>query len=63
MKILITGAEIVKNDKNYEILYKNRLVFSDSCKEVALCTALSREKLEMLLKNNNSNNVLYLMVA
>jgi hypothetical protein len=63
MKILITGAEIVKNNEFFEVLYKNRLVFRDKMKEVALCTALSREKLEMLLKNNDSSNVRYLMVA
>jgi hypothetical protein len=63
MKILITGAEIVKNDEFYEVLYENRLVFRDKSKEVALCTALSREKLVLLQKNNVSSNVFYLMVA
>lgn len=63
MKINITGAEIVKNEENYSIFYKNQLIISGLAKEVAVGIALSSESLEMLRGNNTNSNVFYLKVA
>lgn len=60
MKMLITGAEIVKNNEKYSIFYKNQLIINDLEKEVAVGIAINREKLEMLQKNNN---IYYLPLA
>ena len=63
MKMLLTGAEIVKNNEKYSIFYKNQLIINDLEKEVAVGIAISSEKLEMLRKNNKNNNIFYLKVA
>jgi len=63
MKMLLTGAEIVKNNEKYSIFYKNQLIINDLEKEVAVGIAISSEKLEMLQKNNKNNNIFYLKVA
>ena len=61
--MLLTGAEIVKNNEKYSIFYKNQLIINDLEKEVAVGIAISSEKLEMLQKNNKNNNIFYLKVA
>jgi hypothetical protein len=63
MKMMLTGAEIVKNNEKYSIFYKNQLIINDLEKEVAVGIALSSEKLEMLRGNNKNDNVFYLKVA
>jgi hypothetical protein len=63
MKMLLTGAEIVKNNEKYSIFYKNQLIINDLEKEVAVGIALSTEKLEMLRGNNKNDNIFYLKVA
>jgi hypothetical protein len=63
MKMMLTGAEIVKNNEKYSIFYKNQLIINDLEKEVAVGIALSTEKLEMLRGNNKNDNVFYLKVA
>jgi hypothetical protein len=63
MKMMLTGAEIVKNNEKYSIFYKNQLIINGLEKEVAVGIALSRENLEMLRKNNENNNIFYLKVA
>jgi hypothetical protein len=63
MKMLLTGAEIVKNNEKYSIFYKNQLIINDLEKEVAVGIALSSEKLEMLRGNNKNDNIFYLKVA
>jgi len=63
MKMLLTGAEIVKNNEKYSIFYKNQLIINDLEKEVAVGIAISSEKLEMLQENNKNNNIFYLKVA
>jgi len=63
MKMLLTGAEIVKNNEKYSIFYKNQLIINDLEKEVAVGIAISSEKLEMLRGNNKNNNIFYLKVA
>lgn len=63
MKMLLTGAEIVKNNEKYSIFYKNQLIINDLEKEVAVGIAISSEKLEMLRGNNKNDNVFYLKVA
>jgi hypothetical protein len=63
MKMMLTGAEIVKNNEKYSIFYKNQLIINDLEKEVAVGIALSSEKLEMLRKNNKNDNIFYLKVA
>ena len=63
MKMMLTGAEIVKNNEKYAIFYKNQLIINDLEKEVAVGIAISREKLEMLRKNNKNDNIFYLKVA
>jgi hypothetical protein len=63
MKMMLTGAEIVKNNEKYSIFYKNQLIINDLEKEVAVGIALSTEKLEMLRGNNKNDNIFYLKVA
>jgi hypothetical protein len=63
MKMMLTGAEIVKNNEKYSIFYKNQLIINDLEREVAVGIALSSEKLEMLRKNNKNDNIFYLKVA
>jgi hypothetical protein len=63
MKMMLTGAEIVKNNEKYSIFYKNQLIINDLEKEVAVGIALSSEKLEMLRGNNKNDNIFYLKVA
>jgi len=63
MKMMLTGAEIVKNNEKYSIFYKNQLIINDLEKEVAVGIALSSEKLEMLRENNKNDNIFYLKVA
>ena len=63
MKMILTGAEIVKNNEKYSIFYKNQLIINDLEKEVAVGIALSSEKLEMLRGNNKNDNIFYLKVA
>jgi len=63
MKMLLTGAEIVKNNEKYSIFYKNQLIINDLEKEVAVGIAISSEKLEMLRGNNKNDNIFYLKVA
>ena len=63
MKMLLTGAEIVKNNEKYSIFYKNQLIINDLEKEVAVGIAISTEKLELLRGNNKNDNVFYLKVA
>jgi hypothetical protein len=63
MKMLLTGAEIVKNNEKYSIFYKNQLIINDLEKEVAVGIAISSEKLELLRGNNKNNNIFYLKVA
>jgi hypothetical protein len=63
MKINITGAEIVKNEESYSILYKNQLIISGLAKETAVGIALNRESLEVLRGNNKNDNVFYLKAA
>ena len=63
MKMLLTGAEIVKNNEKYSIFYKNQLIINDLEKEVAVGIAISSEKLEMLRGNNKNSNIFYLKVA
>ena len=61
--MMLTGAEIVKNNEKYSIFYKNQLIINDLEKEVAVGIALSSEKLEMLRGNNKNDNIFYLKVA
>ncbi len=63
MKMMLTGAEIVKNNEKYSIFYKNQLIINDLEKEVAVGIALFSEKLEMLRGNNKNDNIFYLKVA
>jgi hypothetical protein len=63
MKMMLTGAEIVKNNEKYSIFYKNQLIINNLEKEVAVGIALSSEKLEMLRGNNKNDNIFYLKVA
>ena len=63
MKMMLTGAEIVKNNEKYSIFYKNQLIINDLEKEVAVGIALSSETLEVLRENNKNNNIFYLKVA
>lgn len=63
MKIMITGAEIVKNGEKYSIFYENQFIINDLAKEVAVGIAISKENLKMLQKNNKNDNVFYLKAA
>lgn len=63
MKMMLTGAEIVKNNEKYSIFYKNQLIINDLQREVAVGIALCSKTLEMLRKNNKNDNIFYLKVA
>jgi hypothetical protein len=63
MKMLLTGAEIVKNNEKYSIFYKNQLIINGLDREVAVGIALCAETLEVLRGNNKNNNIFYLKVA
>lgn len=53
----ITGAVIIKQDGVYNVLYKDKIVYTDKYKDCCLGVALRIEKLEEL-SDINSNKVI-----
>jgi hypothetical protein len=64
MKILNTGADVIKNGKGlYNILYNGETVALNLQYEVALELALDRTQLNALMPTMARNNVFYLRNA
>lgn len=53
MKILITGAEVVKCGNEYQVLFQNQIVFVHKCKQLAVAIAMDRDQLAELLSTTN----------
>lgn len=53
MKILITGAEIVEQNKQFNVVYKGRVVACNPIKDCAMVMAMQRDLLEELLQASN----------
>lgn len=53
MKILITGAEIVPCGNEYQIVYKDQIVFSHKNKQLAIAIAMDRDQLNEMLMTSN----------
>ena len=49
MKILITGADVQQVANKFEVIYQNKVVFSDKIKAYAVAVALDRAQLIKLL--------------
>lgn len=49
MKILITGADVQQVANEFQVIYQNKVVFSDKTKACAVVVALDRAKLIKLL--------------
>lgn len=56
MHILITGATVNRNNDQYEVLYKNKIVLQHRSQEVCMVTALTKNKLETLFNSSNNLN-------
>lgn len=59
LTIGITGAIVNRRGTAYDVIYQDQIVAVDLQFELALCLALSRERLGQLLQKNN--NVVYLL--
>lgn len=63
MKILTTGAFVEKNGDQYEVVYYDRVVFSDKIRAVCVMAALNKDLLEQLVLATPASNVIRLRQA
>jgi len=58
MKISITGAELIKEDSHYSVVYKDQVIYEADKQFYALIVALSRDNCEQRLQMiNDEKNI------